>query len=68
MPIMLRPNNKSRQIAARVMMLAQRYGSDLDTLDVKDIPIQRSPLSKKSKKKFKSVGDFGSFIGADTGK
>ncbi|HDZ26000.1 hypothetical protein LCGC14_0456810 [marine sediment metagenome] len=77
MPVTLRKfhSPKAQQIVDQVMELAQRYGSDLDQAEIPTLekqPRKRKSTLKNNHKKgneqnFKPIGDFGSFVGAQTG-
>jgi hypothetical protein len=77
MPVMLRKfhSQEAQLLADQVMELAQRYGSDLDQAEVPNLekqPRKRKSTLKNSREKdnqknFKPIGDFGSFVGSQTG-
>ncbi|NGX57224.1 MAG: hypothetical protein K940chlam3_00109 [Chlamydiae bacterium] len=78
MPVMLREfqSPKAQQLADQVMELAQRYGSDVGQMDMSTLKNDhgkgKSTLKnnhmKAKQEKFEPVGDFGSFVGSQTGK
>ena len=49
MPIMLRPNDKAKKIAEKVMDLAQQYGEEVENIEIKSSFFRYSP-SERSKK------------------
>lgn len=66
---MMRPNNKAKAIAEHVLKMSQRYGDSGGSLEIEEIKFKASPSQEENQdQKFKPIGDYGSFIGADTGR